>query len=65
LKIDDLSLEQDPKMAVSGALGVEVLPTTILFDAQGKEVWRYVGDLDWTSEEARKLLAELPGAGRG
>ena len=65
LKIDDLGLEQDPKMAVSGALGVEVLPTTILFDAQGTEVWRYVGDLDWTSEEARKLLAELPGAGRG
>ena len=27
----------------------KVLPTSILYDAQGKEVWRYVGDLDWTS----------------
>jgi thiol-disulfide isomerase/thioredoxin len=48
----------DDKMALSGALGVEVMPTTILFDADGKEMWRYVGDLDWTGEEAAKLLAE-------
>jgi hypothetical protein len=52
----------DPKMALSGALGVEVMPTTILFDANGKEVWRYVGDLDWTSEEAARLLAEAGAA---
>ena len=34
----------------------------MLYDAQGKEVWRYVGDLDWTSAEAARLLAEA-GAG--
>jgi hypothetical protein len=45
-------------MGLSGALGAEVLPTSILFDANGKEVWRYVGDLDWTSPAAAKLLAE-------
>ena len=46
-------------MALSGALGPEtVLPTTILYDGQGKEVWRYIGDLDWTGGEAAKLLAE-------
>ena len=56
--VEDLGNYQDPKMKVSGALGVEVLPTTILFDADGKEVWRYVGDLDWTSPEAARLLAE-------
>ena len=50
---------QDPKMALSAALGPDtVLPTTILYDAQGKEVWRYIGDLDWTSAEAAKQLAE-------
>ena len=44
-------------MALSGALGPDtVLPTSILIDANGKEVWRYVGDLDWTSPEAAKLL---------
>ena len=49
-------------MALSGGLGAEVLPTSILFDAGGREVWRYVGDLDWTSPEAARLLGEA-GAG--
>lgn len=54
---------QDAKMALSGALGPEtVLPTSILIDANGKEVWRYVGDLDWTSPQAAKLLAEAGAA---
>ncbi|HEX4801845.1 MAG: TlpA family protein disulfide reductase [Myxococcales bacterium] len=58
-KITNLDPFQDPTMALSGALGPDtVLPTTILYDANGKEVWRYVGDLDWTSAEASKLLAE-------
>jgi thiol-disulfide isomerase/thioredoxin len=58
-KIANLKTYQDPKMALSSALGPDtVLPTSILFDASGKEVWRYVGDLDWTSPEAAKLLAE-------
>ena len=58
-KITKLDPFQDPKMALSGALGPDtVLPTTILYDANGKEVWRYIGDLDWTSAEAAKLLAE-------
>jgi thiol-disulfide isomerase/thioredoxin len=57
-KIADLEAFQDPKMALSGGLGVEVMPTTLLYDAQGREVWRYVGELDWTSGEAARLLAE-------
>lgn len=57
---------QDDKMALSGALGPEtVLPTSVLIDASGKEVWRYVGDLDWTSPEAAKLLAEAGPVTRG
>jgi len=54
----DVPIYRDPKMAVSGALGAEVLPTSILYDAEGREVWRYVGDLDWTSPQAAKLLSE-------
>jgi thiol-disulfide isomerase/thioredoxin len=55
----NLPIYRDPKMAVSGALGPDtVLPTSILYDAHGKEVWRYVGDFDWTSPEAAKLIAE-------
>jgi thiol-disulfide isomerase/thioredoxin len=58
-KAPDLAPYQDSKMALSGTLGPDtVLPTSILYDAQGKEVWRFVGDLDWTSPEAAKLLSE-------
>ena len=56
---------QDPNMSLSGSLGPDtVLPTSILVDANGKEVWRYVGDLDWTGPEAAKLLAEAGGASK-
>ena len=58
-QIRSLAAYQDPKMALSGALGAQVLPTSILYDAQGREVWRYVGDLDWNSAEAATLLAEV------
>jgi thiol-disulfide isomerase/thioredoxin len=53
---------QDSGMALSGAVNAQVLPTSILYDAHGREVWRYVGDLDWTGEEAVKLLEERSGA---
>ena len=48
----------DAEMRLTDALGVQVMPTTILYDAEGKEVWRYVGDLDWSGSEAATLLAE-------
>ena len=47
-----------PGCALSGALNAPILPTSVLYDAQGREVWRYIGDADWTSAEAAKLLAE-------
>lgn len=60
--IKNLEVWRDPKMALTSALAVQVMPTTVYYDASGKEIWRYTGDLDWTSDEAAKLLAE---AGKG
>lgn len=54
--IDKLKSWHDPNAALTGALDAQVLPTTIYYDGQGHEVWRYVGDLDWTGPEAAKLL---------
>ncbi|MDQ3079120.1 MAG: TlpA family protein disulfide reductase [Pseudomonadota bacterium] len=65
LKVADLGAYHDPEMKLTDALGVRVMPTTVLYDAAGREVWRYVGDLDWTGSEAKALLAEVsPGATR-
>ena len=61
--IANLESWRDPKMALSGALGVQVMPTTIYYDPAGREVWRYVGDLDWSGDEAARLLAEAAPAG--
>jgi thiol-disulfide isomerase/thioredoxin len=38
---------------------VASLPTTILYDANGKEVLRVDRDLDWTGPEAKRLLAQI------
>ena len=62
-RIGTLEPYQDAQMGLSGALGPDtVLPTSILFDADGKEVWRYIGDQDWTSADAAKLLSEAGAA---
>ncbi len=62
LKVGGLGAYQDPAMGLSGALAAQVLPTSVLYDASGREVWRYTGDLDWTGAEAAKLLAEAGAA---
>lgn len=45
----------DTKMGFSLALAAN-LPTTILYDAAGREVWRVTGDRDWASAESRALI---------
>jgi thiol-disulfide isomerase/thioredoxin len=47
----------DKKAELSTTLGVN-LPTTILYDSQGREVWRMLGGMDWTGETAKELIAE-------
>jgi thiol-disulfide isomerase/thioredoxin len=49
---------QDSEMALPAALGTQILPTTILYGSDGKEIWRFSGDLDWTGEKAAGLLKE-------
>jgi thiol-disulfide isomerase/thioredoxin len=47
----------DPALGLSLAYGAN-LPTTILYGADGKEIWRVPGELDWTGAKAKALLAE-------
>jgi thiol-disulfide isomerase/thioredoxin len=48
----------DPNMALMGELKVDTLPTTILYDAEGREVWRMVGMEEWDGGRAALLLKE-------
>lgn len=48
----------DPEIALMMELKVETLPTTILYDSQGKEVWRMTGKEDWQGARAAALIGE-------
>jgi thiol-disulfide isomerase/thioredoxin len=48
----------DKEMRLMSALQLDTLPTTILYDSQGREVWRMVGMSDWTDQRAARLLLE-------
>ena len=48
----------DSQSDLSFALGGAPLPTTLLYDSEGREIWRYSGGFDWTSKEAKSLISE-------
>ncbi len=48
----------DPKGDLAFHYGVQTLPTTIYYDAAGREVWRFIGGRDWGSADTQALLAE-------
>ena len=48
----------DGEMAFMTSLRLETLPTSILYDAEGREVWRMTGMENWRGDRARRLLAE-------
>jgi len=52
-----LAAYTDPKMQWLGGSATN-LPTTILYDAEGKEVWRWLGEADWTGAAATAALNE-------
>lgn len=57
-KFEALEPYLDTEMALMGELKVLTLPTTILYDAEGREVWRMTGIEDWTGARAAGLLRE-------
>ncbi len=64
---DNLPHWMDPENDLAfGFGGGASLPLTVLYDAQGKEVWRIIGGYDWASPEARGLIDEaIDGSGAG
>ncbi len=48
----------DQQNVLMQALGTETLPTTIFFDAHGKEQWRVLGKTEWNGAKAKKLIDE-------
>lgn len=51
-------LDPESKLSFAFADSGGVLPTTVFYGADGKELWRVVGGYDWTTAEAKALVAE-------
>lgn len=56
LKLENLALYLDPRNATGRAVGVNVMPTTIVYDREGNEIGRLEGGAEWDSPEAMALL---------
>jgi thiol-disulfide isomerase/thioredoxin len=52
---------RDPESKLGFAFATGMLPTTVLYDAEGKEVWRVIGAMDWNGPRANTLLSEFVG----
>ncbi len=57
-KLAKLEAYLDTEMSMMSELKVQTLPTTILYDTRGREVWRMTGIQDWSGPRARALIAE-------
>ncbi|WOE76214.1 TlpA family protein disulfide reductase [Alterisphingorhabdus coralli] len=54
----------DTENALGFAINTGIMPTTILYDSQGKEVWRMLGGMDWTGVRAASMLEDTLAQGR-
>lgn len=60
LDIARLKLYADPRLRLASSIGGgSVLPISILYDRQGREVGRLIGEADWESPEARRLVESV------
>jgi thiol-disulfide isomerase/thioredoxin len=48
----------DAELTLMTQLGISTLPTTILYDGQGRELWRMTGLEDWQGPRAAALIEE-------
>lgn len=55
--IGSLAIYVDPGMRAAGALRTPGVPTTLLIDAQGRELGRHAGPAQWDGPEALRVIS--------
>jgi thiol-disulfide isomerase/thioredoxin len=60
--IDRLTVLVDKTSGTMKGFAAKGLPLTILIDAQGREVGRFSGEIEWDGPEAKSLLIKVLGA---
>ena len=60
--LENLARYLDAQGRVAAVLGVTAMPTTLVIDAEGREIGRMVGPTEWDSRAALALIHSLLGA---
>ena len=55
---EHLAAYTDPENGLSFGFGTGLMPTTVLYDGAGREVWRVIGAMDWDGAKAAMLLED-------
>ncbi len=55
---EELEGYTDPENGLSFGFASGLMPTTVLYDSNGKEVWRVIGAMDWDGARAANLMEE-------
>jgi thiol-disulfide isomerase/thioredoxin len=55
--IRSLAIYVDRSMRAAATLGTVGLPTTLLIDAEGREIGRHIGPAQWDAPEAVRMIA--------
>ena len=61
INISNLKLYVDPTAKMSSPLKIIGMPTTLLINAEGREVGRLIGEAVWDSDDAKKLIKAVIG----
>ena len=61
--IEHLAMYLDPKMTAMKAMKPQGLPTTLLIDAEGREIGRLAGEAVWDGEEAKAFIRYFASGG--
>lgn len=57
--ISHLPVLRDPKQQLARDMGVMGLPISLILDPEGREIARLIGDAEWDSPEAKRIIEAL------
>lgn len=57
--INNLPRHRDPNQQMARKMGIIGLPVSVIVNRQGEEIARLLGDANWSSDSAKKILKAL------
>jgi len=58
VKLENLNTYLDPRSKLARAIKINGLPVTLLIDQKGRELGRYTGPADWSSDDSLSFIKQ-------